>query len=97
MGVEIPSQADVTALPIDAAFIIAEEHRPKTAHNDYISSRGEEVPVINMEDLRSEDDERRKMAVAEIGRACEHWGFFQVRCLIFIYHANLPGNVLHLS
>ncbi|GAQ81775.1 2-oxoacid-dependent dioxygenase [Klebsormidium nitens] len=76
MGVQLPPSAEPAA--IDSCFIIPEEHRPKTAHNEYISSRGEEVPVIDLEHLRSEDDGRRRRAIAAIGDACEHWGFFQV-------------------
>lgn len=76
MGAQFPPQPAAPA--IDSCFIIPEEHRPKTAHNEYISSTGEEVPVIDLEHLRSEDNGRRSRAIAAIGDACEHWGFFQV-------------------
>lgn len=52
---------------VDPAFIQAPEHRPKLTVTE-----AEGVPVIDLSSLSGDD------LVAEIGRACEEWGFFQV-------------------
>lgn len=65
---------------IDAAFVQAEEHRPKTS----ISVAGG-IPLIDLSLLHNSSDHRQGLAspeiaglVAEIEAACRDWGFFQV-------------------
>jgi isopenicillin N synthase-like dioxygenase len=53
---------------VDPSFIQAVEHRPKPA---VIEAEG--IPLIDLSDAKSID-----RLVAEIGGACERWGFFQV-------------------
>ncbi|KAK4477064.1 hypothetical protein RD792_016269 [Penstemon davidsonii] len=59
---------------VDPAFIQALEHRPK---NDSIEA--ENIPLIDLSPLinASNADDLARL-VAEIGNACENWGFFQV-------------------
>ncbi|KAK6916497.1 Isopenicillin N synthase-like, Fe(2+) 2OG dioxygenase domain [Dillenia turbinata] len=65
---------------IDQAFIQSSEHRPKHNHIDV-----ENIPIIDLSPLASLDDddtssnpEKISALVAEIGEACQTWGFFQV-------------------
>ena len=55
---------------IDPAFIQSLEHRPKLTFND-----PGEIPVI---DFLALDRGAVDLLVADIGKACEEWGFFQV-------------------
>jgi hypothetical protein len=87
MGVEDPVVLESLAnLSIDPAFVLDPEHRPKRKYNDYSASGGH-VPVIDLAPLREttssvDDEEKLKPAVediiADVGQACEQWGFFQV-------------------
>lgn len=55
---------------IDSAFIQSIEHRPKLTVTD-----PGEIPVI---DLSALDSGAVDLLVADIGKACEEWGFFKV-------------------
>ncbi|KAL6546072.1 hypothetical protein OROGR_009946 [Orobanche gracilis] len=57
---------------VDPAFIQALEHRPKP---DAFES--DSVPLIDLSPLESDSGSLDSLA-AEIGQACENWGFFQV-------------------
>ncbi|XP_052191750.1 jasmonate-induced oxygenase 2-like isoform X1 [Diospyros lotus] len=58
---------------VDAAFIQALEHRPKPA---VVEAEG--IPLIDLSAINSSDSAAVAALAAEIGRACETWGFFQV-------------------
>jgi len=82
MGVEDPVAVQSLAnLHIDPAFVLDPEHRPKRKHNDYSTSGGH-VPVVDLAPLRdrakTSSEAEIKSIVAQVGRACEEWGFFQV-------------------
>jgi len=53
---------------IDPAFIQSTEHRPKSKVVEV-----NEIPVIDLSGTRDES-----LIIAEVGKACEQWGFFQV-------------------
>lgn len=79
MGVEDPeTMQSLSNLHIDPAFVLGPEHRSQRKHNDYSVSGGH-VPVVDLAPLREQPTEAEtKSIVAEIGQACEEWGFFQV-------------------
>ncbi|KAL3686100.1 hypothetical protein R1sor_004122 [Riccia sorocarpa] len=62
--------AETTALP--PQFLKSEGERPTVAYNDHSSK----IPLISLKgiDVKSE----RERIVAEIARACEEWGIFQI-------------------
>lgn len=57
------------------------------------------VPVIDIEGIAAADAPRREQVVAEIARACEYWGFFQVGIVVGGLHFNmyLIPSVVHLD
>lgn len=57
---------------VDPAFIQAVEHRPKPQ-----TIEPESIPLIDLSSLES-DPSALETLVAEIGNACDNWGFFQV-------------------
>ncbi|KAG8371542.1 hypothetical protein BUALT_Bualt13G0098700 [Buddleja alternifolia] len=58
---------------IDSAFIQAVEHRPKPH-----TIEAENIPIIDLSPLKFSSGDDLAGLAAEIGRACEKWGFFQV-------------------
>jgi isopenicillin N synthase-like dioxygenase len=58
---------------IDSVFIQSIEHRPKI---QYIEAQ--DIPIIDLSPLNSPDSPEFQKVVAQIGGACEKWGFFQV-------------------
>ncbi|KAK6159402.1 hypothetical protein DH2020_006716 [Rehmannia glutinosa] len=59
---------------VDPAFIQALEHRPKPGQT--IEAKG--IPLIDLSPLESNSRAALEILAAEIGDACENWGFFQV-------------------
>lgn len=58
---------------IDEAFIQAVDHRRESA-----TVEAEFIPVIDLSALKSNHRDEVAALAAEIGRASEQWGFFQV-------------------
>lgn len=44
-----------------------------TTHDDSL------IPIIDFSLLSSEDPHQHSKVIQELGRACQHWGFFMVR------------------
>ncbi|CAK9181248.1 unnamed protein product [Ilex paraguariensis] len=63
---------------VDAAFIQATEHRPKLAVVEADGIPLIDLSVLNSPDLPEPDAATIRPLIAEIGEACENWGFFQV-------------------
>lgn len=63
---------------VDPSFIQAVEHRPKLT---VIEAQG--IPIIDLSTSNIDT------LVAEIGGACESWGFFQVGLWLIKSYANL--------
>ncbi|CAK9156266.1 unnamed protein product [Ilex paraguariensis] len=63
---------------VDAAFIQATEHRPKLAIVEADGIPLIDLSVLNSPDLPEPDAATIRPLIAEIGEACENWGFFQV-------------------
>lgn len=57
-----------------SAFIQSTEHRPKPTS----TLEAEGIPLIDLSALNSSNSDAVASLVAEIGDACEKWGFFQV-------------------
>lgn len=77
---------------VPATFVQPLEKRPSQTGAKVIPS-GVRIPVVDMANYNSQrgggaDDQR---VVEEIGRACEEWGFFQVRA----HHQSL--SCLHIT
>ncbi|KAL2613212.1 hypothetical protein R1flu_024904 [Riccia fluitans] len=53
-------------------FMKSAENRPTVAHNDYCK----EIPVISLKGIDTQSG--RESIVAEVKRACEEWGIFQI-------------------
>jgi hypothetical protein len=65
---------------VPSRFIQPVEERPQRTD---CSGKPQGIPVIDMEGMAAADSQRREHVVAEIARACEHWGFFQV-CELYV-------------
>lgn len=76
MGVKDPA----AALEIDPAFVLDPEHRPQRKQQLQQELTGAQVPVIDLAPLLLPTPSAEAVAdiVAQVGRACEEWGFFQV-------------------
>ena len=44
-----------------------------------------QIPTVDFSLLTSADPDQRSKAVAELGKACEHWGFFMVINMSLIF------------
>lgn len=69
----------VTEVP--KKFIQPEQLRVQQAPTSRLSSDKLMIPVIDMAGL---DGDNKDHVMAEIARACEKWGFFQVPCLLLV-------------
>lgn len=59
---------------VDPSFVQAIEHRPKLEPIEV----ADEIPVIELSNVLSLPQEAAQQVIADIGSACETWGFFQV-------------------
>ncbi|KAL3696158.1 hypothetical protein R1sor_010234 [Riccia sorocarpa] len=64
--------------PTDPTFVLEPELRPKAKHNEFFESQNEQIPVIDLAPLSSNDEEAVRKVIEAIGNAAEKWGFFQV-------------------
>lgn len=53
----------------------------------------ETVPTIDLQRLKSHDQEERSEAITDLGRACEEWGFFHVS----EQRASIPNFLFHFN
>ncbi|XP_073392812.1 jasmonate-induced oxygenase 4-like isoform X3 [Physcomitrium patens] len=60
---------------VPSRFVQPAHGSPRRTHS---SDQLDAVPVIDMEGMHAPDQELRSRVVAEIAKACEEWGFFQV-------------------
>ncbi|XP_073392810.1 uncharacterized protein [Physcomitrium patens] len=61
---------------VPSRFVQPAHGSPRRTHS---SDQLDAVPVIDMEGMHAPDQELRSRVVAEIAKACEEWGFFQLR------------------
>ncbi|KAG0581868.1 hypothetical protein KC19_3G015600 [Ceratodon purpureus] len=61
---------------VPSRFVQPVEERPQLTGSLEHAQAG--IPIIDMKGVAAADAQRREHVVAEIARACEQWGFFQV-------------------
>ncbi|CAN6466917.1 unnamed protein product [Victoria cruziana] len=54
------------------------EQLSASSHGQQIPPAYETVPTIDLQRLKSHDQEERSEAITDLGRACEEWGFFHL-------------------
>lgn len=53
------------------------------------------IPIIDFSLLSSEDPHQHSKAIQDLGRACQHWGFFMVCTFINIYSCLALSKMCH--
>lgn len=86
-GTELPVSVNTTEMvqymvekgltKVPPEFVLPPQHRPSSTNAMKLPS-ALEIPVIDMTGFQH-DQAVAARVVSEIGRACERWGFFQVR------------------
>ncbi|KAL2642850.1 hypothetical protein R1flu_010437 [Riccia fluitans] len=54
------------------------DFRRKVKHHEFLESLDDQIPVIDLAPLSTNDDEAVRKVIQDVGSAVEEWGFFQV-------------------
>ncbi|KAL3696161.1 hypothetical protein R1sor_010237 [Riccia sorocarpa] len=64
--------------PTDPTFVLDPEFRRKVKHDEFLDCLDDQIPVIDLTPLGTNDEEALGNVIAKVRSAVEEWGFFQV-------------------